>query len=78
MPKATLLSLDSGTLKQMSDLLIFYFSSLVLMQTYVMASRCGRCRYPHFSVALPDLSMFANVEAQRMFSPQKPQGKCNK
>lgn len=52
--------------------------NLVLMQTYVTASWCGRCRYPHFSVALLGLSMFVNVEALKMFSPQKPQSKCNK
>lgn len=53
------------------------YSILVLMQMYVVAFHCGRCRYPHFSVALPGLNMFANVEAQKMFSPQKPQGIIN-
>lgn len=48
------------------------------MQKYVTASWRGRGGYPHFSVALPGLSMFVNVEALEMFSPQKPQGKRNK
>lgn len=75
MPTATLLSLDSGTLYVWFMHLLYCI--LVLMQTYVMAFRCGMCRYPHLSVALPGLSTFANVEAQKTFSPQKPQGIIN-